>query len=148
MEPYVQTDPLTKGMRMNAQPECQMPGWKSETGKGMLRTLFALALVVGTVYVGMKFIPVRAQAYQFNDAVRDEVVFAGGRRSSDDAIRKNLVEQAQMLGLPVSTGSIKITRPGSKYIKVEVDYTITVELIGGYTYDWSFSPKAEGPLIF
>ena len=134
---------------MNAQPECQLAGWKSETGKATLRALFALALVVGAVYVGMKFIPVRAQAYQFSDAVRDEVIFAGGRRTTDDTIRRSLVEHAQMLGLPVSSGNIRITRTGgNKYITIEVNYTVTVELLGEYAYDWSFSPKYEGPLIF
>ncbi len=134
---------------MNAQPERQLAGWKSEAGKGTLRGLVALAVVVGAVYVGMKFIPVRAQAYQFNDAVRDEVIFAGGRRTTDDTIRRNLVEQAQMLGLPVSSRNIRITRTGgNKYITIEVNYTVTVELVGDYTYDWSFSPRYEGPLIF
>ncbi len=129
---------------MSAQPERQLVGWKSETGKATLRGLLALAVVVGAVYVGMKFIPVRAQAYQFKDAVRDEVVFAGSRRSTDDSIRSNLLEQAEMLGLPVSSANIKITRPGRKYIAVEVNYTVRIELVGGYTYDWAFSPKYEG----
>ena len=129
---------------MNAQPA----GGKNETGKATLRALIGLVLVAAFVYLGMKFIPVRAQAYQFNDAVREEVVFAGGRRSTDDTIRRHLVEQAMMLGLPVSNRDIKITRSGRRYITVEVDYTIKIELLGGYSYNWSFSPRHEGPLIF
>lgn len=133
---------------MNAQPGCQPASWKDETGKSSIRGLVALVLIVGVVYFSMKFVPVRAQAYQFNDAVRDEVMFAGGRRTTDDRIRRNLMEQADMLGLPVSSSSIRITRPGSKYIIIQVDYTVTIEMVGGYTYDWAFSPKYEGPLIF
>ena len=122
--------------------------WKDQSGKGSLRGLFALVLIVGLVYVGMKFIPVRAQAFQFADAVQDEGTFAGGRRSTDDQIKRNLLEQAQMLGLPIENRHIKVTRPGSKYIIIEVEYTVPIDLIGGYRYDWSFSPRYEGPLIF
>jgi hypothetical protein len=128
------------------------PGWGQQSGKATIRGLIGLLLIVGLVYSGYKFIPVRAAAYQFADAVRDEVVFAGGRRgtrrTTDETIRKNLLEQAQMLSLPVSAGDIRITRPGAKYISIDVTYTVPVELIGGYVFNWTFSPHSEGPLIF
>ena len=122
--------------------------WRDESGKSSIRGIFALALMVGMVYFGMKVIPVRTSAYQFDDAIRDEVVFAGGRRSSDEAIKRNLVGRAAMLGLPIQSGDIRITRPGGKYIVVEVNYMVAVEFVGGYTYEWKFSQKREGPLIF
>jgi len=120
-----------------------------ETGKGMLRTLFALAVVASVVYGGVKFIPPRTAALQFSDAVRDEIISAASRRrSTDDTIRQNLLERAQALQLPIKAGDIKITRPGAKYIIIDVEYTITVDLIGGYSVKWPFSPHSEGPLIF
>ena len=120
-----------------------------ETGKGMLRTLFALALVASVVYVGVKFIPPRTAALQFSDAVRDEIISASSRRrSTDETIRKNLVERAQALRLPIQSGDIKITRPGTKYIIIDVEYIISIDLIGGYSFKWPFSPHHEGPLIF
>lgn len=129
------------------------PSWSDASGKAPIRGLIALLLTAGLVYGGVKLIPVRADAFAFDDAVKDEVVFAGGRRlsdrrSSDEQIKKNLVERAQALGLPVTVADIQIRRPGRKYIIVEVDYTIRVEFIGGFTYDWSFAPRHEGPLIF
>lgn len=123
-------------------------GWREDSGKFSIRGILALAVVVGMVYFGMKVLPVRASAYQFDDAIRDEVVFAGGRRSSDEAIKRNLVGRAEMLGLPIRVGDIRITRPGGKYIVVEVRYEVAVEFVGGYTYQWAFSPSHEGPLIF
>ena len=122
--------------------------WRDESGKSSIHGIFALALIVGMVYFGMKVIPVRASAYQFNDAIRDEVVFAGGRRSSDEAIKRNLVDRAEMLGLKITRGNIRITRPAGKHIIVEVNYEVAVEFVGGYTYQWNFSPRHEGPLIF
>ena len=73
--------------RVATQKRSERSVWRDESGKSSIHGVFALALVVGMVYFGMKVIPVRATAYQFDDAIRDEVVFAGGRRSSDEAIK-------------------------------------------------------------
>lgn len=118
-----------------------------ESGKNSIRGIIALLLVVATVYAGFKFLPVRADAYQFNDAIRDEVVFAGSRRSTDEQIMKTLLEQATILGLPITQQNIKITRSGRKYIIIEASYTVPVELVGGYRYDWSFNQRHEGPVF-
>ena len=59
-----------------------------------------------------------------------------------------MIERGEQLGIPVHGQDIKITRPGRKYIVVEVTYVVTIDFIGGYRYDWNFSPRAEGPLIF
>ncbi len=122
--------------------------WRYESGKSSILSIFALALTVDMVYFGMKLIPVQASAYQFDDAVRDEVLLAGGRRSSDDAIKRNLVARAVMLGLPIERSDIKITRADDNYIIVEVNYKVTLEFIGGYTYHSNFWPKHKGQLIF
>ena len=123
--------------------------WRDESGKSSIRGLFALVLIAGMVYFSMKFIPVRAAAYEFNDAIKDEVVYIGGRRrTTDDQIMKNLLDRAAMLRLPITHEQIKITRTGrNKYIVIEADYTVTIELLGGYQYDWNFSQKQEGPIF-
>ena len=126
----------------------RLSSWSDESGKIQIRTLISLALVVGMVYGAMKFLPVRASAYEFNDAIRDEVTFAGARRSSDETIRNNLIERANSLGLPIQSGNIRITRPGPKYIMVDVSYSVPIELVGGYVYDWKFDQHQEAPLIF
>lgn len=121
--------------------------WRDPSGKSSLRGIVALLLVGAGVYLGMKLIPVRAAAYQFNDAVREQVTFAGSRRSGDDRIRRELTAQARELNLPVREGDIQIRRPTNRYIIVEVTYTVTIEFIGGYTWDWTFNPSYEGPII-
>ena len=122
--------------------------WRGGLEKSPIPNIFALTLIICIVYFGMKLVPVQASAYQFDDAVRDEVLLAGGRRSSDDAIKGRLVERAVMLGLPVERSDIKITRPNSSYIIVEVNYEVTLEFIGGYTYQSNFSPKHRSRLTF
>jgi len=123
--------------------------WSQEAGRASLRGLLALALVGAVVYVGFKVLPVRTAAYQFEDALRDEVVLASSRRrTTDDNIRRSLLERASELGLPIQHQQIVVRRPGSRYIVIEADYTVQVEFIGGYVYSWHFTPSAEGPLIY
>ena len=92
---------MSERRRVATQGRGEPSVWRDESGKFSIRGIFALALMVGMVYFGMKVIPARASAYQFDDAIRDEVVFAGGRRSSDEAITRSLVDRAAMLGLPI-----------------------------------------------
>ena len=125
----------------------QRPGWRDESGKNSLRGIVALLLIVGVVYVGVKFLPVRAAAYQFDDAVRDEVVFAGSRRSTDEQIMEELLGLAVMLDLPIKRANISIKRSGRKYIIIDANYTVVMELVGGYKYEWNFSPHHEGPIF-
>ena len=122
--------------------------WPGRLEKYPILKIFVLTLTVSVVYFAMKLAPVQASAYQFDDAVRDEVLLAAGRRSSDDAITRNLVDRAVMLGLPVQRSDIKITRPNSTYIVVEVSYEVTLEFIGGYTYQSIFLPRHKGRLTF
>jgi hypothetical protein len=107
-------------------------------------------MVGALVYVGIKVIPVRTAAYQFQDALRDEVVLAASRRgrATDEGIRRSLLETAAELRLPVEHSMITIRHPGQRYIVIEADYTVDIEFIGGYVYSWHFTPKAEGPIIF
>ncbi len=122
--------------------------WNDETGKSSIRGLIALVLIVGMVYLSYKFIPVRTAAYQFNDAIKDEVVSVSGRRRTpDDQIMQNLLDRAVMLNLPITRDKISIVRSANKYIVIEARYTVTVELAGGYNYDWDFSHRHEGPIF-
>lgn len=123
--------------------------WRDESGKASWRGLVALLLVAGLVYFGVKVIPVRTAAYQFEDAIRDEVLAATSRRRMpDEQIRKNLLDTAAELSLPIRPDDITIRRPGGRSLIVEADYTVTLEFLGGYTYDWRFTPRDEKPLIF
>ena len=139
----------TSGRGRGVVPPGRRLSWSQETGKASLRGLIALLLVGTVVYVGFKVIPVRTAAYQFEDALRDEVVLASSRRrTTDDNIRRSLLERANELGLPVRHQQIIVRRPGSRYIVIEADYSVDVEFIGGYVYSWHFTPSAEGPLIY
>ena len=122
--------------------------WRDDSGKSSIRGVLALAVIVAMVYIGVKVIPVRTAALQFSDAMREEVVYAGGRRRmTNDEIMSSLLERAVILGLPIERKDITIQRQGRKYIVIKAEYTTVIEFIGGYELEWSFSPSHEGPIF-
>jgi len=120
--------------------------WRSERGKAGISGLMAVFVLVGGVYLGMKFIPVHASAYQFDDAVREQVVYAGARRRriSDQQVVRVLMERAAELGLPIGKRNLRITR-ANRTIRIQVAYRVPVELAFDYTYEWTFTSDHEGP---
>jgi hypothetical protein len=115
-------------------------------GKAKIGSLVALLVVIGGVYMGMKFIPVRAAAYAFDDEVREQVVFAGARRRQigNEEIMRNLMAKADELGLPIRRSNVRITRRTNR-IRIQAAWKSTVELPFDFTYDWTFVADHEGP---
>ena len=120
--------------------------WRDDRGKSNIGALLALLVLVGGVYIGLKFIPVRASAYQFDDTVREQVVYAGARRRKlgDQEVMRNLMERAEDLGLPIGKRNVRITRH-TKTIRIQVAYRVPIELPFDFTYEWTFISDHEGP---
>jgi len=120
--------------------------WGAECGKSSVASLVAILVLVAGVYLGMKFIPARSAAFQFDDTVREQVVYAGARRRrvGDDVVMRTLMERADDLGLPIAKRNVRITRR-SKTIRIQVAYRIPIELPFDYTYEWTFVADHEGP---
>jgi hypothetical protein len=120
---------------------------QDSSGKGTIRTLFSLLIVGLVAYGGLKFVPVRAAAFQFDDEVREQVVLAGsGRRRVGDAeVRRAILARAENLGLPVDSRAVVIRRSRTE-LRITVEYTVPVEL-PGYTYDWHFVSEHAGPIF-
>ncbi|NKB90254.1 MAG: hypothetical protein GKS06_18765 [Acidobacteria bacterium] len=122
-------------------------GWAGRAdGKAKIGSLISLLVVVAAVYIGMKFIPVRAAAYQFDDTVREQVVFAGARRRQigNEEIMRNLMGKADELGLPITRGNVRITRRTNR-IRIQAAWKTPIELPFDFTYEWTFVADHEGP---
>ncbi len=121
-------------------------GWRGDSGKTNVGALLAILVLVGGVYLGMKFVPTRASAYRFDDTVREQVVYAGARRRKmgDEEVMRNLMMRAEELGLPISKRNVRITRR-SKTIRIQVAYRVPIELPFDNTYEWTFISDHEGP---
>lgn len=117
-----------------------------EAGAGAIRTVVTLAFVVSVVYAGFQFIPVKAASFQFEDAVREQVVLAGVRRRrvTEQQVRTLLVERAAELGLPVEARSVAVDI-GRSTVHIRATYVVPVELAFGYVYHWAFVIDEQGP---
>lgn len=120
---------------------------RDERGKGSLRALITLALVGLLVYGGLKFIPVRAAAFQLDDEIREQVVLAGSgrRRVGDEEIRRTIMTRAESLGLAFDSRALIIRRTRTQ-IYIDVEYSVPVEL-PGYTFNWHFESHHVGPVF-
>lgn len=121
--------------------------WRDQDGKGAIRSLLTLAVLALLVYGGLKFIPVRAAAFQLDDEIREQVVLAGSgrRRVGDDEIRRTIMTRAESLGLPVDSRALVIRRTRSQ-IYIDLEYDVPVEL-PGYTFWWHFESHHAGPVF-
>lgn len=117
-----------------------------EAGAGAIRTVVTLAFVVSVVYAGFKFIPVKAASFQFEDAIREQVVLAGVRRRrvTEQQVQNLLVERAAELGLAVEGRDVSVVIARSK-VHIRAAYVVPVQLVFGYVYHWAFIVDEQGP---
>jgi hypothetical protein len=81
---------------------------RSETGRGKLGCLIAIALLVGIAYVIKDVGAVYWRSYQMQDEVKTQAAFAPAL--TDKVILERLVARADTLGLPLGPGQWYIKR--------------------------------------
>lgn len=114
-----------------------------DSGVGRIKGIITIALIAGMIYVGgFKILPVWVHAYQLQDYLRDIVFEAmSGKRTTVETIRKNILDRAQELELPVKPDDVKVDLTMQKIV-INLDYRVPVEL-GFYTLNLHFTPSAE-----
>ncbi len=117
---------------------------KSERGEGRFGTMVGLCVLLLTIYLGFKVVPVMVNAYSFRDFIEQEARFAALKKV-DDEISKRVLRKAQELELPVSPKDILISRSNT-HIDITVKYTMPIET-PVYTYQWVFDEKSRAPLF-
>lgn len=113
----------------------------SESGKGTLKAIVALAFLAALTYAGVKVIRVYANNYALQDYIRQQNPFWLTQRATGEGVRNAILAKAQELDLPVSAEQVKVEATGAK-VSVLVDYTVPVDL-KVYTLTLHFSPSAE-----
>ncbi len=111
-------------------------------GASKLGCLFSLLVLVTFGYFAFNIGEVYFRYYAYQDAIEQEVRFAGTR--TDDAIRRRLVAAADSLGLPEAAGQVQLRRSANR-ISISADYTEHVEL-PLFVRPFRFRPSAEGGL--
>jgi hypothetical protein len=119
-------------------------GGTSERGEGRLGTLLGLCVLVLTVYLGFKVVPVMVNAYAFRDYIEQEARFAALQKKDEEVV-KRVLRKAQELELPIQAKNIKVKRDQGHF-DIAVKYTVPIAT-PIYTYNWDFDEKYRAPLF-
>jgi len=116
----------------------------AERGDGRIGFMIALALLGAGIFVGVKVIPVRVNAYEFRDFIQEECRFAA-TRNHDDEIYKRIVDKAKELRLPVDKKNIHMERTMHEMI-ISAKYEQTIDL-KVTKYVFKFEHEEHAPLF-
>ncbi len=116
----------------------------SVKGEVRLGSILTLAVIAFAVYVSVKFVPVLFAQYEFKDAVAEEAKFSA--RRSPETVRNNLADKAASLGLPITHQQIHVERKPT-WIRIQVNYQLSVEWLPGKEYTWDVNEVSESVLF-
>jgi hypothetical protein len=111
-------------------------------GGTRLGCILSIAVLVGALYYGSSLIQMYVRYYQFQDAFKQEVKFAG--HHTDGEIKRHLQALADSLQLPDEAQTIFLKRK-EHHIVIWNEYYYHVEL-PFFSRDFYFNPQAEGGL--
>ena len=101
-------------------------------------TSYILAALIVLV-LGVNYVPVYVNAYQFNDAVRQVLKFSGTRGRSPQVMKTAIMAEAAEFDIPVTSESVKVTRDGV-ILTVEISYKVPIDL-QFYQHELSFDSR-------
>ena len=121
-----------------------MKGHASERGEGRIGLVIALAVLGVAIFTGMKIIPVRVNAYEFLDFIREQARFGSVERDNK-VIYDRIVEKAKDLSLPLDKKNLRVERTQSELV-ITAKFDIPIDL-KVTTYTYRFDAKERAPLF-
>jgi hypothetical protein len=116
----------------------------SERGEGRIGFLISLAVLGAAIFVGVKVIPVRVNAYEFRDFLQEECRFAA-TRSHDEEIYKRIFDKAKDLRLPLEKKNLHMERTTHEMV-ISATYEQQIDL--KFTkYVFKFDHEERAPLF-
>ena len=116
----------------------------TESGQGRIGLVVAIAVVGAAIFLAVKFVPVRIEAYEFRDFIEQECRYAAVH-TDDAAVAKRILEKAKELDIPLEKKNLKVRRTNSEMVisasfEKPIDLKVT-------TYTYRFSVKESAPLF-
>ena len=112
-----------------------------ERGDGRVGFLVSLALLGAGIFLGVKVIPVRINAYEFRDFIQEECRFAA-TRANDKEIYARIFDKAQELRLPLQKKNLHMERTAHEMI-ISATYEQTIDLkVTKYVYKFDHEERA------
>ena len=116
----------------------------SERGEGRVGLLIALLVVAVAAFVGIKIIPVRIDAYEFRDVLREEARY-GAVRNNDKAVAERIMNKARELEIPLNAKNLVVSRTHSEMV-ITATYEQVIDL-KVKTWVYRFNAKERAPLF-
>jgi hypothetical protein len=117
---------------------------RSESGEGRIGFVVTLALVAAGAFAAVRVVPVRVDAYNFRDTLREEARFAAIHRD-DEEVQKRILEKAESLALPLDPKDLSIKRTQDEVIiRASYDQVVDLKLT---TYTYRFRAEERAPLF-
>src|SRR5262245_60560566 len=112
-----------------------------ERGDGRIGFIVALALLGAGIFLAVKIIPVRINAYEFRDFIQEECRFAATRNKDED-IYKRIVDKAKELRLPLDKKNLHMERTTHEMV-ISAKYEQTIDLkVTKYVYKFDHEERA------
>jgi Domain of unknown function (DUF4845) len=112
-----------------------------QAGSSSTKALLWTGLLLMFVYVCFRVVPVYVADFQFRDSMESAARFASVSNISPDAIRLNLLKEAEKAEMPVKLEDIKVAKHNGR-VDIEANYSVTVDL---HIYQWTlkFHPSVS-----
>lgn len=113
-----------------------------ERGDSKIPLILMILFLAAVIFVLVKVIPPRVNAYEFKDFMESYSRNESWTRT-EDQIKKDLLEKAKFLELPIRPEDIKIEKPGAT-ITMHVKFDMPVDLkVYQLVLHYDFTQEAE-----
>jgi hypothetical protein len=121
---------------------------KNERGEGRIGLIFALAVLVVAIYVGVKVIPLKVALFAFSDEVEQRLQRASWRvyETGKAETIKYVVERAEATGYPTEKLKVTVPPPRGGDMIVVVDWQIPLDF-AVYQYTWNYHLEKHAPML-
>lgn len=99
---------------------------REERGEGRFKAIAWTVVILTTIFVAIKIVPVYVNEYQLRDKMQEEARFAVVYHHSDEQIRDVVFREIQDLELPARREDIKIDN-SSRQVSITIDYSVPVD---------------------
>ncbi len=105
----------------------------NQRGEGRLGFLFSVAIFGVAIFVAVKVVPARMDAYNFRDTIREECRM-GAVRKDDTVVFARIMDHAKKNGIPLSKKNLKIKRTKNR-LQIVATYEKSIDLkVTTYVY--------------
>jgi hypothetical protein len=121
-----------------------MPHHAGQRGEGRTGFVLTLAVVGLGAFLAVKIVPVRIDAYEFREALREEARYASVH-ADDRKVRERILEKADEMSIPIDPRDLSIRRTENEVI-ITAGYVQPIDL-KFTTYTYRFRTEQRAPLF-